>query len=77
MLINHETSKKIKVTDNEKVIINKYGDDYYKSREMGMGDYIVYVDRVSKRYLRFWLENGEYGQLNLKKYKSYIIVCEC
>ncbi len=66
-LSNHETSKKIKVNDNEKMIITKYGANYYKGRDMGMGDYIVYVDRASKRYLRFWLESGEVRAIELKK----------
>lgn len=65
-LSNHETSKKIKVTDSEKMIIKKYGANYYTGRDMGMGDYIVYVDRASKRYLRFWLESEEVRAIELK-----------
>jgi len=51
--------EKIKVTDNEKLIIQKYGANYYKGRDMGVGEYIVYVDRDSKRCILFWLESGK------------------
>ena len=60
-----ETSKHIKVSDSKDVVINKYGESYYGCRDMGMGEYIAYVDRDSKRYIRFWLEEGKVRELNL------------
>ncbi|MFJ7738358.1 hypothetical protein ACIQ2D_18745 [Lysinibacillus sp. NPDC097287] len=58
-----ETSKHIKVSDSKEVVINKYGESYYECRDMGMGEYIAYVDRDSKRYIRFWLQEGKVREI--------------
>ena len=60
-----ETSKHIKVSDSKNDVIKKYGESYYKGREMGIGDYIAYVDRDSKRHILFWLEEGKVREIEL------------
>lgn len=58
-----ETSKHIKVSDSKDVVINKFGESYYECRDMGMGEYIAYVDRDSNRYIRFWLKEGKVREI--------------
>ncbi|KOS68933.1 hypothetical protein AEA09_10500 [Lysinibacillus contaminans] len=58
-----ETSKHIKVSDSKDTVINKYGESYYEGRDMGMGEFIAYVDRDSKRYIRFWLNEGKVREI--------------
>ena len=60
-----ETSKHIKVSDSKNDVIKKYGESFYKGREMGIGDYIAYVDRDSKRHILFWLEEGKVSKIEL------------
>lgn len=63
----HETSRGIQVNDDEKLLIQTYGDNYYKGREMGMGEYLIYVDRNAKRKLCFWIEDGKVRAIDFEK----------
>ena len=60
-----ETGKHIKVSDSKNDVIKKYGESYYEGRDMGIGKFIAYVDRDSKRHIRFWLEKGKVRAIEL------------
>jgi len=60
-----ETGKHIKVSDSKNDVIKKYGESYYDGRDMGIGKYIAYVDRDSRRHMRFWLEEGKVRSIEL------------
>ena len=63
----HETSRGIQVNDDEKLLIQTYGDNYDKGREMGIGEYLIYVDRNAKRTLCFWIESGKVRSIDFGK----------
>ena len=45
------------------IIIFLYGESHYEGRDMGMGEYIAYVDRDSKRYICFWFKEGKVREI--------------
>ncbi|MEH7062013.1 hypothetical protein V7052_26475 [Bacillus wiedmannii] len=63
------TSKNIKVTDSKDEVIKKYGGSYYTGIEMGIGKFIAYVDRDSKRHIRFWLEDEQVKEIEFQELK--------
>ncbi|MEH6942470.1 hypothetical protein [Bacillus sp. JJ722] len=63
---NKPTNKEINVTQTLHKVIETYGKSYYSNKEMGMGQYIGYVDRKNKRELRFWHEDGIVTEIEYK-----------
>ncbi|WP_139125085.1 hypothetical protein [Bacillus solimangrovi] len=52
-----KTAKGITVGASIEDVRLKYGDDYIQVKEMGMGNYRLYVDRKSNTLLRFWYDD--------------------
>ncbi|MFJ5622374.1 hypothetical protein ACIQD3_06425 [Peribacillus loiseleuriae] len=69
-LKNLQTQKQIQVSTPLQVVIEKYGEHYYKGRDMGMGEYIGYLDKPSKKTLLFWHEKGKVTEIEFKLIKN-------
>lgn len=60
------TMKDIKIGDQIEHVIERYGDNYFRGADMGLGDSISYVDRDHKLHLQFWLEDDIVTHISLK-----------
>ncbi len=60
------TMKDITIGSNIENIKREYGENYIQGKEMGIGNYIMYVDRASNKTLRFWSQNEHVIQIDFE-----------